>query len=258
MICQKVTQPPAGYVVIGGGKTGIDAILWLLEKDVNPDDIQWVMPRDAWLIDRKNTQPSEEFFADAIEDQASQMEIEALRKVKNMVRLGRVTSIENNQIVLEQGTIPTSTEHLHIDCSASALTNLTIKPIFDGDVITPQTVRSYQPVFSAAFIAHIELAYPEQAKNKICNVVRLPNTLIDWLRLTAAFMMNQYIWSQDENLRKWLLGNRLDGFSQLMRSVKEDDIEKQAIVKRLRANAQPAMGKLQQYLAQVQAQEKAV
>ena len=199
----KVTQPPAGYVVIGGGKTGIDAILWLLEKDVNPDDIQWVMPRDAWLIDRKNTQPSEEFFADAIEDQASQMEIEALRKVKNMVRLGRVTSIENNQIVLEQGTIPTSTEHLHIDCSASALTNLTIKPIFDGDVITPQTVRSYQPVFSAAFIAHIELAYPEQAKNKICNVVRLPNTLIDWLRLTAAFMMNQYIWSQDENLRKW-------------------------------------------------------
>ena len=254
----KVTQPPAGYVVIGGGKTGIDAILWLLEKDVNPDDIQWVMPRDAWLIDRKNTQPSEEFFADAIEDQASQMEIEALRKVKNMVRLGRVTSIENNQIVLEQGTIPTSTEHLHIDCSASALTNLTIKPIFDGDVITPQTVRSYQPVFSAAFIAHIELAYPEQAKNKICNVVRLPNTLIDWLRLTAAFMMNQYIWSQDENLRKWLLGNRLDGFSQLMRSVKEDDIEKQAIVKRLRANAQPAMGKLQQYLAQVQAQEKAV
>jgi hypothetical protein len=183
----------------------------------------------------------------------SQIELEELRRVKNIIRLGRVTSIENNQIVLEQGRIPTSTAHLHIDCSASALTNLTIKPVFAGDVITPQTVRSYQPVFSAAFIAHIELAYPEEAKNKICNVVPLPNTLIDWLRLTAAFMMNQYVWSQDENLRKWLLGNRLDGFSQLMRSVKEDDTEKQAIVKRLRANAQPAMGKLQQYLAQAQA-----
>jgi hypothetical protein len=181
------------------------------------------------------------------------MELAELRKVKNVIRLGRVTSIENNQIVLEQGTIPTSTEHLHIDCSASAITNLTIKPVFAGNVITPQTVRSYQPVFSAAFIAHIELAYPEEAKNKICNVVPLPNTLIDWLRLTAAFMMNQYVWSQDENLRKWLLGNRLDGFSQLMRSVKEDDTEKQAIVKRLRANAQPAMSKLQQYLAQAQA-----
>ena len=81
----------------------------------------------------------------------------------------------------------------------------------------------------------------------------LPNTLTDWLRLTAAFMMNQYIWSQDENLRKWLLENRLDGFSQLMRSVKEDDTEKQAIVQRLRANAQPAIEKLQQYLAQIRA-----
>ena len=291
----KVTQPPAGYVVIGGGKTGIDAVLWLLENHVNPDDIQWIMPRDAWLIDRQNTQPTEEFFAESIGAQASQMEaivnsesiedmfarleqagvflridtnvqpemfhgatvsqmeLIELRKVKNMVRMGRVTSIENNQIVLEQGTIPTSTAHLHIDCSASAIPNLVIKPIFADNVITPQTVRSYQPVFSSAFIAHIELAYPEKVKNKICNVVPLPNTLTDWLRLTAAFMMNQYIWSQDENLRKWLLENRLDGFSQLMRSVKEDDTEKQAIVQRLRANAQPAMEKLQQYLAQTQA-----
>lgn len=294
----KVTKPPAGYVVIGGGKTGIDAVLWLLEQHVNPDDIQWVMPRDAWLLDRKNTQSTEEFFADSIGAQASQMEaiansesiddlfdrlekagvflridtnvqptmfhgatvskleLETLRKVKNVVRLGRITSIEHNQIVLEHGVIPTSTEHLHIDCSASALTNLTMKPIFADDVITPQTVRSFQPIFSAAFVAHIELAYPEQAKNKICNVVPLPNSLTDWLRLTAAFMMNQHIWSQDDNLRKWMLSNRLDGFSQLMYGIKEHDTEKQAIVQRLRANAQPAMAKLQQYLAQIQATTK--
>ncbi|MEP1446048.1 MAG: NAD(P)/FAD-dependent oxidoreductase [Paraglaciecola sp.] len=290
----KVTQPPAGYVVIGGGKTGIDAVLWLLEKNVNPDDIQWIMPRDAWLIDRQNTQPTEEFFVESIGAQAaqmeaiaqsssvedmfdrlekagvflridtnvqpemfhgatvSQMELAELRKVKNIIRKGRVTSLESNQIVLEKGTIPTSTNHLHIDCSASALVNLETKPIFEGNLITPQTVRSYQPVFSAAFIAHIELAYPEEVKNKICNVVPLPNTLTDWLRLTAAFMMNQYIWSQDDNLRNWLLKNRLDGFSQLMRSVKDDEVEKQAIIQRLRENAQPAMGKLQQYLAQIQ------
>ena len=38
-----------------------------------------------------------------------------------------------------------------------------------------------------------------------------------------------------------------------MRSVKDDDTEKQAIVQRLRANAQPAIEKLQQYLAQTKA-----
>ena len=294
-----VKSPPAGYVIVGGGKTGIDAVLWLLENNVDPDQIQWIMPRDAWLIDRKNTQPTEEFFADAIGAQASQMEaiaasesvedmfhrlekagvflridtsiepkmfhgatisqleLAALRRVKNIVRMGRVTRIEKDQIILEQGSIPTSTEHLHVDCSASAIANLEIKPIFAGEVITPQTVRSYQPVFSAAFIAHVEASYPnDEVKNKICNVVPLPNTLMDWLRLTAAFMMNQYIWGQDENLRTWLLNNRLDGFSALVRGVKPDDFEKLAILKRMKDASQPAMGKLQQYLAQAEAEAK--
>jgi hypothetical protein len=291
----KVLKPPAGYVVIGGGKTGIDAVLWLLENHVDPEKIRWIMPRDAWLIDRRNTQPTEGFFADSIGAQAAQMEaiagsdsmedmftrlenagvflridknvqpsmfhgatisqleLQELRKVKNIIRMGRVTSIENNQIILQHGTIATSPDHLHVDCSASALTNLDIKPIFAGNTITPQTVRSYQPVFSAAFIAHIELNYPEEVKNKICNVVPLPNHLIDWLRLTAAFMMNQHLWSQDKALGEWLTNNRLDGFRRLVRNVKEGEHEKLAILNRIRENSQPAMMKLQQYLAQAKA-----
>ena len=53
---------PEGYVVIGGGKTGIDACIWLLEHRVDPDRITWIMPRDAWLLDRGNVQPTLEFF----------------------------------------------------------------------------------------------------------------------------------------------------------------------------------------------------
>ena len=288
----RVVKPPKGYVIVGGGKTAIDTVLWLLEKNVEPDDICWIMPRDAWLLDRKNTQPTEAFFKDSIGAQAAQMEaiaqaetmddmfsrleaagvflridktvwpqmfhgatisqleLEQLRRVKNIVRLGRVTDIKADTIVLERGEVATSTEHLHIDCSASALKDVKIKPIFEDGLITPQTVRSYQPVFSAAFIAHIESNYPEEVKNKLCNVVPLPNTNVDWMRLTVAFMMNQHIWSQDENLRQWLLENRLDGFSQLVRNVKEDDFEKLSILKRLKDNAPIAMAKLQQFLAQ--------
>ncbi|MEQ3657773.1 MAG: NAD(P)-binding protein [Glaciecola sp.] len=290
----KVTSAPSAYVIVGGGKTGIDAVLFLLEKHVDPDRITWIMPRDAWLLDRENTQPTEEFFGSSIGAQASQMEaiaestsindmferleragvfmrldtnvwpkmfhgatvskmeLEQLRRVKNVVRMGRVTSIELDKIVLQEGEIPTSTRHIHVDCSASAISNLTMKPIFEDGLITPQTVRSYQPVFSAAFIAHVEANYPnDQVKNKICNVVPLPNTDLDWLRLTAAFMLNQHIWGQDPELREWLLNNRLDGFSQLVRNVKEDEIEKRMILKRLKENAQPAMAKLQAYLAEI-------
>ena len=216
----KVKTPPAGYVVIGGGKTGIDACLWLLENHVDPDQIQWIMPRDTWVLDRKNTQGSEEFFGDTVGALAtqfeaivaadsvtnlfdrleaagvllridtatrpsmfhgatiSQAELVALRRIKHVVRLGRVQRIEQNKIVMISGSIPTSTAHLHIDCSASAISNLAMKRIFNGNVITPQTVRSYQPVFSAAFVAYIKAdsKYEGDAMmNKICTVVPLPD-----------------------------------------------------------------------------------
>ncbi len=290
----KISKAPKGFVIIGGGKTGIDACLWLLEHQVNPDNITWIVSRDAWLLDRKNTQPSEEFFANTIGAQAaqfealaqaesipdlfdrlekagvllridpavqpkmfhgatiSQLELEQLRRIKNIVRKGRVQKIKKGQIVLDQGNIDTSTDLIHVDCSASAISNLAIKPIFAGDLITPQTVRSYQPVFSAAFIAHIEATYDEEKKkNQLCTVVPLPNHDTDWIKMLAVFMMNQYNWGQDKELRKWLYNNRLDGFSKMMKDAAKDDEEKQAIIKRLRSSAMPAMMKLQQFMTEL-------
>lgn len=52
-----LTAPPSGFTVLGGGKTAIDACLWLLETGVPPDAIRWVRPRDAWLLDRAFQQP---------------------------------------------------------------------------------------------------------------------------------------------------------------------------------------------------------
>ena len=88
----KVTNKPAGYVVIGGGKTGIDACLWLLEREVDPDDITWIRSRDAWLLDRANTQPTEEFFSFSVGSLAAQYEA-----------IGGATSIEDMFDRLEEG-----------------------------------------------------------------------------------------------------------------------------------------------------------
>ena len=290
----KITSPPAGFVVVGGGKTGIDACLWLLEHKVDPDKITWIVSRDAWLIDRKNTQPSVDFFEDSIGSQVaqfeaaaqaesipdlfnkleasgvllridknvtpkmfhgatiSQLELEQIRRIKNIVRKGRVTRIEKEQIVFGEGTIPTSTEYIHVDCSASAISNIEMKPIFNGNTITPQTVRSYQPVFSAAIIAHIEVAYEdEKKKNELCAVVPLPNHDTDWIKMLAVFMMNQYNWNQDKELRKWLYNNRLDGFSKMVANVAKDDEPKREILARLKNNVMPAMMKLQQFIKEL-------
>ena len=48
---------PEHVTVVGSGKTGIDAVLWLLQHGVDPADLTWVVPRDAWLFDRARIQP---------------------------------------------------------------------------------------------------------------------------------------------------------------------------------------------------------
>ena len=155
----KLRKTPAGYVIIGGGKTGIDACLWLLQNQVDPDQIRWIMPRDAWLIDRANTQPNMDFFASTMGAQANQMEaiakadslddlfarleqagvllridpavqpkmfhaatvskleLEALQQIRHIVRQGRVTHLGRNEITLEQGSLATGPEYLHVDCA---------------------------------------------------------------------------------------------------------------------------------------------
>lgn len=43
------------FVVVGAGKTGIDAVLWLRSRHVEPQRIRWIVPRDSWLFDRAFT-----------------------------------------------------------------------------------------------------------------------------------------------------------------------------------------------------------
>lgn len=49
---------PAHYCIIGGGKTAMDTAVWLLEAGVAPDRIDWVRPRDSWMMNRKLLQPA--------------------------------------------------------------------------------------------------------------------------------------------------------------------------------------------------------
>jgi hypothetical protein len=52
-----VSGPASGFTILGGGKTAIDACLWLLGAGVPPEAIRWIRPRDAWLLDRAFQQP---------------------------------------------------------------------------------------------------------------------------------------------------------------------------------------------------------
>ena len=65
---------PRAFVIVGAGKTAVDAAIWLISAGADVDAIQWVMPRDSWLINRVTTQTGPEFFKEAIGGQADQMQ----------------------------------------------------------------------------------------------------------------------------------------------------------------------------------------
>lgn len=67
-------QPAAGHVIVGGGKTAMDTALWLLEHGVDPDAITWIRPREAWLLNRANVQPTAAFAHQTLAAMAAELE----------------------------------------------------------------------------------------------------------------------------------------------------------------------------------------
>lgn len=62
------------YAVLGGGKTAMDAIVWLLSKGAKAKTLTWVCPRDSWLINRATTQPGKAFFTQTVGAVAKQFD----------------------------------------------------------------------------------------------------------------------------------------------------------------------------------------
>ena len=201
---------PSAYVVLGAGKTAMDAVGWLLGAGAEPEQIHWIVPRDSWLINRRTTQPGIEFFDAVFGGQAAQMEafatsssvdeifeqleaagtmlridqaqrptmfhyatisegeIADLRRVRNVIRQGRVTAIDTDGLIMQQGVAPMPAGALYIDCTASAVEQKPVRPIFEKGLITPQLVRVPQPAFSAALIAYVEAHYSDDAEKNRC------------------------------------------------------------------------------------------
>jgi cation diffusion facilitator CzcD-associated flavoprotein CzcO len=64
-------QRPQRFVIVGAGKTAMDAGVWLLGSGARPESIHWVVPRDSWLLNRLHTQPGLEFFQETLGGQAA-------------------------------------------------------------------------------------------------------------------------------------------------------------------------------------------
>ena len=185
----------------------------------------------------------------------TQAELEQLRRIRDVVRQGRVKRVTPNEIVLDRATLSSEPDRLYVDCSADGLAQQPVVPVFDGDHITLQSVRTCQQVFSAAFIGHIEAAYDNDAKkNELCSVVPHPNTDVDFLRTALANQMNQIRWAKDAELSAWLAGARLDIFGAVAAAAAEVTPTREQAQKLIAENILPSIATLQRLLAEVDAE----
>ena len=94
-----------------------------------------------------------------------------LRRVKDIVRRGRIAKIEADRLVFQSGEeMPTSSSTLHIDCSTNGIDYYTVdmvKPIWDGDRINTYSVLLPPTLASACIIAALEFKIPEDEEKKI-------------------------------------------------------------------------------------------
>jgi hypothetical protein len=243
-----------GYVVLGAGKTAMDACVWLMQSGADPAAIRWVRPRDAWLSDRDTQQPGAAFLDRTLGGQLkvleasasaasaddllerleragpllridptvrptmfrnaiiSRGEIEMLRRITDVVRKGRVRRIERDAIALDDGVVTADPDRLYIDCTAKGLSGRPGIPVFDGDTITLQKIRSGLICLSAALAAHVEAAYEDEVeKNAICMGMIAAYVDTDWLRVTLADLQARARWAKDPDLLAWFAAHRLSG-----------------------------------------------
>ena len=278
------------YVIVGAGKTAMDACLWLLRHGVAAERLTWIKPRDAWVLDRAAIQPGSQFAKRVLRDFSNQLaavheaeslpdlfdrleskgcllridtsvdptmyrcailsqaELTELRRIDDVVRMGHVHTVEPGRMTLEGGTRDIDGSALYIDCSADGFAHREPATVFSGDHISLQAVRTCQPAFSAAVIAHVEAAYPDdETRNAFCGPVPYPREPTDWLRMMLAFNKNQLQWFSDPDMMAWTDAARLNVLHHVTAAVSERAREK--IISVLSSQLPAINDKLEQLLA---------
>ena len=141
----------------------------------------------------------------------SMPELDALGRIEDVARLGRVRRIEADRIVLERGEAATDRDVLHIDCTALGLRNAPATPIFQPDRIVLQQVRHNSPTFNSALLGFVEAYRDDDAeKNRICPPNPYPSGANGWPGMMRRTFVTEQLWMSESDIAEWLAESRLD------------------------------------------------
>lgn len=248
----ELAEQPAGFTVLGAGKTATDTCTWLLDSGVRPDRIRWVKPRESWMFERGWMQPLDrvasymqmqahwvraaataadghefahqlaadgvlvrvdptvepEMFRGAI---ISLGELEALRSLEDVVRMGKVRRLASDRVVLEAGDIPSRPGEVYVDCTARGVRSTMRRPVFAGDSVSLEHVTIGITPYSAATLAAVEVMREDEAdKNRLCPPLTWSGRTSDLLSLAHAGMTGLMARTAEPDLGTWIESCRLN------------------------------------------------
>jgi NAD(P)-binding Rossmann-like domain len=235
------------YVVVGSGKTATDACIWLLGHGVDPDALCWVRPRDPWMFNRAVVQPDPAVFLAMVADTMAAAaaatslpdlflrleaagimlridrsvtptmaktptlatwELEQLRTVEQVVRLGHVRRVEPGRITLDEGSVAVAKDAVVVHCAASGLKQPPAVPIWGTSAITLQAIRAGFPCFGAALAGYVEATRDHDAdgdaeKNRLCPPTPFSNTLAEWARMNVTGAQAAQSFGSEPDIKAW-------------------------------------------------------
>ena len=236
-------RAPSSFVIVGSGKTATDAVIWLLGNGVDPDAICWVRPREPWMLDRAVVQPDPAGFlamaADTVEIAAgaaspdelfvgleeagimvridrgvtptmaktptlARWELDELRTIEHVVRLGHVRGLDRDTIACARGDVALPPGALVVHCAASGLRYPAATPIWSAGRITIQNVRAGFPCFGAALVGFVEATRADDAeKNRLCPATPYSNTPADWCAMQVLGARASAAFGAEADIKAW-------------------------------------------------------
>jgi hypothetical protein len=152
----------------------------------------------------------------------SQGEVDLLRKIEHVIKIGRVNLIEPGVLHGLDGDAKVPADSLFIDCTATAATRSAVSPIWDGDRITPAILQIPLVSLSASVAGFIEATFDtNEEKNALAIPIQMTDTPADYPQAMLGNVMNRMLWSQNTAIMDFLNTARLDP-AQRMRNVMAD------------------------------------
>ena len=178
----------------------------------------------------------------------SLLELDALRRIENVVRSGRIRRIGTQSIVFDDSVLPTEGQQVYVDCTAEGVRPVAPRPVFDDDRITAQYVTIGIAPWSAATIASVEaMGQSDNHKNELCPPVAFTGEATSLLPIARAGIAGLLARAAVPELAAWNEGCRLNPARGAAEHL--DDPRVQSAFASLGANIGPAMQNLDRILA---------